>query len=61
LGRIDTPDRLARELANTVNAAIVVLNYSRSPEDKCQIALEEIYDFNMGFRKLAYITWMRIE
>lgn len=44
LGGIDTHDRLVRELANSVNAAIVFVNYSRSPEAKYPIALEEIYE-----------------
>lgn len=44
LGGIDTHDRLIRELSNSVNAGIVFVNYSRSPEAKYPTALEEAYD-----------------
>jgi acetyl esterase len=44
LGGIDTHDRLVRELSNSVNAGIVFVNYSRSPEAKYPVALEEAYD-----------------
>jgi acetyl esterase len=44
LGGIDTHDRLIRELSNSVNAALVFVNYSRSPEAKYPVALEEAYD-----------------
>ena len=44
LGGIDTHDRLVRELTNSINAAIVFVKYSRSPEAKYPTALEEAYD-----------------
>lgn len=44
LGGIDTHDRLVRELSNSINAGIVFVNYSRSPEAKYPVALEEAYD-----------------
>jgi acetyl esterase len=44
LGGIDTHDRLVRELTNSINAAIVFVKYSRSPEAKYPKALEEAYD-----------------
>lgn len=37
-----------RELANLINAAIVFVDYSRSPETKYPIVLEEIYETLMG-------------
>lgn len=43
LGGFDTHERLLRELANGANAAIVYVNYTRSPEAKFPTALEEGY------------------
>ncbi|MDX1372290.1 MAG: alpha/beta hydrolase, partial [Nitrososphaeraceae archaeon] len=43
LGGFDTHERLLRELANGANAAIVYVNYTRSPEAKYPTALEEGY------------------
>ena len=43
LGGIDTHERLVRELANKANVAIVFVNYTRSPEAKYPIAIEEAY------------------
>lgn len=43
LGGVDTHDRLVRELANGVHAAIVFVNYTRSPEAKYPVALEQAY------------------
>jgi len=43
LGGFDTHERLLRELANGANAAIVYVNYTRSPEAKYPTALEEAY------------------
>jgi acetyl esterase len=43
LGEFDTHDRLVRELANNTNAAIVFVNYTRSPEAKYPISLEQAY------------------
>lgn len=41
IGSPDTHDRIARELAYGVGAAIVVVDYSRSPEARYPIAMEE--------------------
>ncbi|MDQ6667903.1 MAG: alpha/beta hydrolase [Thermoproteota archaeon] len=43
LGGFDTHDRLVRELANKANVAIVFVNYTRSPEAKYPVAIEEVY------------------
>src|SRR5918999_355910 len=43
LGGFDTHERLVRELANQANVAIVFVNYTRSPEAKYPIAIEEAY------------------
>jgi len=43
LGGFDTHERLVRELANKANAAIVFVNYTRSPEAKYPVAIEEAY------------------
>jgi acetyl esterase len=43
LGGFDTHERLLRELANGSHTAIVFVNYTRSPEAKYPIALEEAY------------------
>jgi acetyl esterase len=43
LGSFDTHERLLRELANGAHAAIVFVNYTRSPEAKYPIPLEEAY------------------
>ena len=43
LGGFDTHDRLVRELANNVNAAIVFVNYTPSPEAKYPVSLEQAY------------------
>ena len=43
LGGFDTHERLVRELANKANVAIVFVNYTRSPEAKYPIAIEEAY------------------
>ena len=43
LGGFDTHERLVRELANKANVAIVFVNYTRSPEAKYPIAIEEDY------------------
>ncbi len=43
LGSMNTHDRLARELAVGGNAAVVFVNFSRSPEAKFPIPLEEAY------------------
>jgi acetyl esterase/lipase len=43
LGNANTHDRLVRELANGINAAIVFVNYTPSPEAKYPTAIEEAY------------------
>jgi len=43
LGDKDTHDRLIREIATGAGAAVVFVNYSRSPEAHYPIALEEAY------------------
>lgn len=43
LGSFDTHERLLRELANGSHSAMVFVNYTRSPEAKYPIALEEAY------------------
>jgi acetyl esterase len=43
LGGFDTHDRLVRELANKANVAVVFVNYTRSPEAKYPVALEQAY------------------
>ncbi len=41
LGGFDTHERLERELTNKVNAAIVFVNYTPSPEAKYPVPIEE--------------------
>ena len=43
LGGFDTHERLVRELANGAHAAMVFVEYTRSPEAKYPVALEEAY------------------
>ena len=43
LGGFDTHDRLVRELANGIHAAIVFVNYTPSPEAKYPVSLEQAY------------------
>jgi acetyl esterase/lipase len=43
IGDRETHDRLAREIANGANAAVVFVNYTRSPEARYPIAIEEAY------------------
>ena len=43
LGGFDTHERLVRELANKAKVAIVFVNYTRSPEAKYPVAIEEAY------------------
>ncbi|HET8858069.1 MAG TPA: alpha/beta hydrolase fold domain-containing protein [Nitrososphaeraceae archaeon] len=43
LGGFDTHERLLRELTNGAHAAIVFVNYTRSPEAKYSLPLEEAY------------------
>ncbi len=43
VGNLHTHDRLIRELATRVQAAVVFVNYSLSPEAKYPTALEECY------------------
>jgi acetyl esterase len=43
LGGFDTHDRLVRELANYIHAAIVFVNYTPSPEAKYSVPVEQAY------------------
>ena len=43
LGGFDTHERLLRELVNGAHAAVVFVNYTRSPEAKYPIPIEEAY------------------
>jgi acetyl esterase len=43
LGDKETHDRLVRELANGARAAIVFVDYTRSPEAKYPVAIEQAY------------------
>ena len=43
LGDVDTHDRLIREIANGVQAAVVFVDYSRPPEARYPVAIEEAY------------------
>jgi acetyl esterase len=43
LGGADTHDRLIRELANGIHSAIVFVNYTRSPEAKYPVPVEQAY------------------
>jgi acetyl esterase len=43
LGNADTHDRLVREIANGANAAVIFVNYTRSPEAKFPVAIEQSY------------------
>ena len=43
LGNSGTHDRLVRELANGVQAAIVFVEYERSPEAHHPVAIEQVY------------------
>jgi len=43
LGDVNTHDRLIREIANGAQAAVVFVDYSRSPEARYPVAIEEAY------------------
>ena len=43
LGDVETHDRLIREIANGAQAAVVFVDYSRSPEARYPLAIEEAY------------------
>jgi len=43
LGDVDTHDRLIREIANGASAAVVFVNFSRPPEARYPVAIEEAY------------------
>ncbi len=43
LGDADTHDRLVRELANGANAAVVFVDYDRSPETQYPVPVEQAY------------------
>lgn len=64
LGDTETHDRLIREIANGAQAAVIFVDYDRSPESKYLIILEEVYEatkyisehastFNVDVSKLA--------
>ena len=44
LGDADTYDRLVREISVRVNVAVVFVEYSRTPEAKYPVAIEEAYN-----------------
>ena len=43
LGDVETHDRLIREIANGAHAAVVFVDYSRPPEARYPVAIEEAY------------------
>ena len=43
LGDADTHDRLVREIANGAQAAVVFVDYDRSPEARYPVAIEQAY------------------
>jgi acetyl esterase len=43
MGDADTHDRLVREIANGAQAAVVFVDYERSPEARYPIAVEQVY------------------
>jgi acetyl esterase len=43
LGDVETHDRLIREIANGAQAAVVFVDYSRPPEARYPVAIEEAY------------------
>jgi acetyl esterase len=43
LGGFDTHERLVRELANKANVAVVLVDYTPSPEAKYPVPIEEAY------------------
>ncbi|NEK55899.1 alpha/beta hydrolase fold domain-containing protein, partial [Rhizobium leguminosarum] len=43
LGDADTHDRLVREIANGADAAVVFVDYERSPEARYPVAIEQAY------------------
>lgn len=66
LGDADTHDRLVREIANGANAAVVFVDYERSPEARYPIAIEQAYaatkyvadhasEFNVDASRLAVV------
>lgn len=66
LGDKDTHDRLVREIANGAKAAVVFVDYDRSPEAKYPVAIEQSYaatkfvaahgeDFNVDPTRMAVV------
>ncbi|WP_454850330.1 alpha/beta hydrolase [Rhizobium binxianense] len=64
LGDADTHDRLVREIANGAKAAVVFVDYERSPEARYPVAIEQAYaatkyvveharEFNVDASRLA--------
>jgi acetyl esterase len=43
LGDADTHDRLVREIANGAEAAVIFVDYERSPEARYPVAIEQVY------------------
>lgn len=43
LGNAETHDRLVREIANGAHAAVIFVNYTRSPEARFPVAIEQSY------------------
>lgn len=50
VGGKDTHDRLARDIAHGAEVAVVLVDYSRSPEARYPVAVEEVY---------AALAWVR--
>jgi len=64
MGGVDTHDRLVREIADGARAAVIFVDYHRSPESRYPVAIEEDYaatrfvaehadEFNIDVRRLA--------
>ena len=55
LGGFDTHDRLVKELSNGAHAAIVFVNYTRSPEARYPDPLEQAYAATKWVEENAHI------
>ena len=55
LGDVERHDRLIREIANGAHAAVVFVNYSRLPEARFPVAIEEAAGALTGNEKLRLI------
>jgi acetyl esterase len=58
LGDKETHDRLVRELANGAHAAIVFVDYARSPEAKYPVAIEQAYAAMLWVVEHAKELWV---